>query len=112
MALNISATTIDDNPALVLSGRIIDVDVKKFHKKLDSISSKNPHIIILDISDVEFIDSHGLGIMIFFHQTLQKDGRKLVIVNRNTDPNSYVARLFDVTNLYQILTIVSDPSKI
>jgi anti-sigma B factor antagonist len=109
MALHISVTTIGGNPAIELKGRIVDVDVRKFHKKMDSICQKKAPKIVLDISEVEFIDSHGLGIIIFFHQTLLKNGCQLVILNRNPNPNSYISRLFEITNLDQILTIKTDP---
>ncbi len=96
------------NPVLELEGRIIDVDVKKFQRKLDQLyGKKKTPTIILDVSRVNFIDSHGLGTIVYYHTLMQKEGRELIILNENTNENSYLNRLFDLTNLNKVLTIVT-----
>lgn len=102
--------TMSDNvnvPILELTGRIIDVDVKKFQRKIDQLYKKNYPKIILDLSKANFIDSHGLGTIVYYHTLMQKEKHALVIVNQNSDKNSYLNRLFEMTNLDKVLNVVS-----
>lgn len=96
-----------NKPILELEGRIIDVDVKKFQRKLDQLYKKKSAQIVLDVSRVNFIDSHGLGTIVYYHTLMQKEDRELIILNENTNKNSYLNRLFDLTNLNKVLNIVT-----
>jgi anti-sigma B factor antagonist len=89
-----------------LSGRVIGVDGEKFAKKLDGAYSKNKKKLLLDLSNVTFLDSHGLGTIVYYFHSMQKEKREFVIVNTNPDPGTYVKRLFELTNLDKVLVIV------
>lgn len=108
MSLEIIIRSEDKNPVLELTGKIVDVDVKKFQHKMDSLyKNKELARIVVDVTNADFIDSHGLGVIVYFHTLLQKDKRTLTIVNANPDQNSYLNRLFEVTNLDKVLNITS-----
>jgi anti-anti-sigma factor len=107
MALEVKMRKKDNVPIIELRGRVVDVDVKKFIKKIESLYKKDYPRIIVDVSDTNFIDSHGLGTIVYYHTLLQKQERQLIILNSNKDANSYLNRLFDLTNLNKVLTIVS-----
>jgi anti-anti-sigma factor len=107
MTLEVSMKELDQNPVLELAGRIVDADVKKFQRRLDQLYKKKIPKIIIDVSNSNFIDSHGLGTIVYFHTLMQKEKRELVILNANQDKNSYLNRLFELTNLDKVLTIVS-----
>ncbi|KMQ50152.1 hypothetical protein CHISP_2922 [Chitinispirillum alkaliphilum] len=96
-----------DKTILELEGRLIDVDVKRFQRKLDQLYKKKLSEIILDVSRVNFIDSHGLGTIVYYHTLMQKEKRQLIILNENTNENSYLNRLFDLTNLNRVLHIIT-----
>lgn len=51
----------DEAPILELTGRIIDVDVKKFQRRIEQFYKKKCERIIVDVSRANFIDSHGSG---------------------------------------------------
>lgn len=91
-----------------LLGRVIGLDAKKFKKKIGSILKKKFHTLIIDISQTEFIDSHGLGTLIYYHTFLQKEGRKLILYNNNPNPQSYMTRLLEITHLNDIIKIVTN----
>lgn len=112
MSLEIKLRKHNEDPVLVLIGRVIDVDVAKFSKKLESVSKKNTKRIIIDVSDANFVDSHGLGIIVYHNSMLQKEGRQLVILNRNPDKRGYVYRLFELTNLDKVLKTVSSEAEL
>lgn len=107
MPLEVSVKEIDQNPILELAGRIVDADVKKFQRRLDQLYKKKIPKIVIDVSNSNFIDSHGLGTIVYFHTLMQKEKRELVILNSNPDKNSYLNRLFELTNLDKVLNIVA-----
>ncbi|MCL2218455.1 MAG: STAS domain-containing protein [Chitinispirillia bacterium] len=108
MALEITVKAEGTDPILELSGKIVDVDVKKFQHKMDHLyKNKELGRVVVDVTRADFIDSHGLGVIVYFHTLLQKEKRTLVILNANPDNNSYLNRLFEVTNLDKVLNIVS-----
>jgi anti-anti-sigma factor len=107
MALEVMMKTIGDAPVVELAGRIVDLDVKKIQQQLDRLHNEKTHAkIVLDVTRADFIDSHGLGVIVYFHTLMQKEKREFVIINGNVDPNSYIRRLFDLTNLDKVLKIV------
>jgi anti-anti-sigma factor len=106
-ALEVTLKKSDDMPLLELTGRIVDADVKKFQKKIDQLYKKKFPQIIVDVSNASYIDSHGLGTIVYYHTLMQREKRHLVILNKNRDKNSYLTKLFELTNLDKVLTIVS-----
>jgi len=112
MALEIKSRKINNDPVLVLIGRVIDVDVEKFSKKLESLCNKKTPRIIIDVTQANFIDSHGLGIVVYYNSLLQKEKRTLIVLNANPDCQSYVRRLFELTNLDKVLKTVSSEEEL
>jgi len=107
MALEIALKSETDDPVLELIGKIVDVDIKKLQHKMDQIyKKKNVERIILDVTQANFIDSHGLGMVVYYHTLMQREERKLIILNANPDPESYLYKLFELTNLDKVLNIV------
>ncbi len=112
MGITIKSKKINNLPVLAVSGRLINVDSEKFQKKLESFCKKNDKKAIVDISEVNFIDSFGLGTLVQHHTQLQKAGGALYILNTNTDPNTYIQRLFDMTGLKRVFHIVQSLEQI
>jgi anti-anti-sigma factor len=106
--LEVNVKMDDETPTIELAGRIIDADVKKFQKRLDQFFKKKSEKIILDVSKATYMDSHGLGTLVYYHTLMQKEGRELVILNANKEKGSYLNRLFEFTNLDKVLTIVTE----
>jgi anti-anti-sigma factor len=107
-SLEVTLKKSDEIPLLELTGKIVDADVKKFQRKIDQLYKKKFTRIIIDVSRANFIDSHGLGTIVYYHTLMQKEKRKLIILNANQDKNSYLNRLFELTNLNKVLTIVEN----
>jgi len=107
MALEVVVKSEEQDPIVELTGKIVDADVKRLQGKLDSIyKGKEVARIVLDVTKADFIDSHGLGVIVYFHTLMQKEKRTFVILNANPDQDSYLNRLFEVTNLDKVLNIV------
>ena len=70
-------------------------------KVIDLINEKHSHII-LNLSEVDFIDSNGLGSLIAILKLLTTQQGKVVICGAR-DP---VKRIFNLTRLNQVLPLV------
>ena len=112
MALEVKVREKNGTPIIALDGRAIGSDVEKFAKKLESLCKKDFKIIVLDLSEVSFLDSQGLGKIVYYYHVMEKAGRSLVILNANPDPQRFVRRLFSLTNLDRVLKIVDDMNKV
>ena len=107
MAINIKINKENDLPVLSVSGRLINIDSEKFQKKLEGFCKKRHDKTVIDISDVNFIDSFGLGTLIQHHTELHKANTKMILLNTNPDPNTYIQRLFDITGLKNVFNFVT-----
>jgi anti-sigma B factor antagonist len=63
--------------------------------------------VILDFSDVPYVDSAGLGLLITAHVTRQKSGRRMVL----SGINPRVQRLFEITRMNDLFLIFSSPEE-
>jgi anti-anti-sigma factor len=104
-SLEVNVKTDRETPMIELSGKVADAEVKKFQRKIDQLYKKKFATIIVDVSKASFMDSHGLGTIVYYHTLMQKEKRKLVLVNTNTDETSYLNRLFSLTNLDKVLNL-------
>ncbi|HEY7352618.1 MAG TPA: STAS domain-containing protein [Terriglobales bacterium] len=63
--------------------------------------------LILDFTDVPYIDSSGLGLLVTAYVSRQKAGRKMVL----SGINARVQKLFDVTHTASLFLIFSTPEE-
>src|SRR6266566_1004028 len=63
--------------------------------------------VILDLSEVPYIDSAGLGLLVTARVSRQKSGRKMVL----SGINQRVQRLFDITRVAGLFLIFSSPEE-
>ncbi|MBN1759903.1 MAG: STAS domain-containing protein [Chitinispirillaceae bacterium] len=110
--LEVTVTTDQDTPLIELTGKVADAEVKKFQRKIDQLYKKKYASIVVDVSKASFMDSHGLGTIVYYHTLMQKEKRTLILVNTNTDSNSYLNRLFALTNLDKVLNLRTTTSEV
>src|SRR5215470_13263835 len=63
--------------------------------------------VILDLSEVPYIDSAGLGLLVTAYVTRQKSGRKMVL----SGINPRVQKLFDITRVASLFLTFSSPEE-
>lgn len=68
-------------------------------------SGANSGDVELHMTNVDFIDSSGLRVLIEAHQEADNGGRRLVIV----EPSAIVARLLDISGLTSYLHVKPSP---
>ena len=59
------------------------------------------HTVILDLSEVPYVDSAGLGLLVSAHVSRQKAGRTMVL----SGINPRVKRLFEITKMSDLFLI-------
>lgn len=106
MSLVIKNLTRGKLSIVKVSGSISAVDVFKFAQNVRTATNGNSTSILVDISEVEFMDSHALGVLIALNSGLQKKGFSLVILCVNSDPESYINGLINSTKLDQVIRII------
>ena len=61
--------------------------------------NKNKKKLILDFSNVSFMDSTGIGVLLGRYNKYSKNNINIFIKN----PTSYVNRIFEMSGIYQII---------
>jgi anti-anti-sigma factor len=66
----------------------------------DEFRSVTPQVLIMDMSEVPYIDSAGLGLIMNYYVAAQDRGRKLLLAG----VNDRVKALFEMTRVQNVLT--------
>lgn len=92
----------EDYYLIKISGDLDMISSNKIKNQiLEKISSKLCKDLIIDLTDLSYIDSSGLGILIGLHKQCKLNGRKLKIFGLNKQ----LRELFILTSLDRILNI-------
>jgi anti-sigma B factor antagonist len=91
-------------PVLLVRGEIDVASAPEFHASLSDLIGQGPEIIIVDMSEVSFIDSTGLGVLVGAEKQMRDAGQALRLVV--TQPQ--IIRLLELTGLDQVFTILSN----
>jgi anti-sigma B factor antagonist len=90
---------------LTLSGPLTASNAPVFQNAMRREESANT--LILDLSEVPYVDSAGLGLLVTAHVSRQKSGRKIVL----SGINQRVQKLFDITRVAGLFLIFSSPEE-
>ena len=99
--MNIVERQLDDALVFDLSGRFEFQATPKFFTALDRIEDLSGQHLILNLEQVSFLDSAGLGAIHVGHQKLTAGGGTMSIVN----PLPQVQKLMEQANLTSIIPI-------
>ena len=91
----------DDRTILSLTG---DVDLRTGPRLREEIlkAAAGPSTVVIDLENVQFMDSPGLGMLIHCHRQLV--GQHVTMVVRS--PHGDVRALFDMVDLASVLNVV------
>jgi len=92
---------------VIASGEIDLATSPELRAELLKPEAEAPNIV-LDLRQVTFIDSSGLGVLVGQQKRSQEDGRSFAIA---VDEASAVQRILDLSGLIKILDVVSDPAE-
>jgi anti-sigma B factor antagonist len=77
----------------------------ELEERLDGAFSAGAELVILDLRQIEFMDSTGLRVLLGAHRRAQSSGRRFALV-RGADQ---VERVLTLTGVRDLLTIVDAP---
>jgi anti-sigma B factor antagonist len=90
-----------DQATARLSGDLDIVTSEDVKRELAQLLDDGAHTLALDLADVGFVDSSGLGVLVALHRHAEATGGRFVV--RSVPPP--VQRLFEITRLGDLLTI-------
>jgi anti-sigma B factor antagonist len=99
------ARNADDGVHLVaVSGELDLASVPRLHASLEAPAARQSAAVVLDVSNVTFIDSTALAALLRANDELMSHGVRMVVVC----PPGPVRRLLDMTSLADRLTLATD----
>jgi anti-sigma B factor antagonist len=70
--------------------------------QLGSVLDQHARVVTLDVSDLAFIDSSGLGVLVGAHKRLLETGGENMVLRGLQEP---VRRVFEITGLTRLFTV-------
>jgi anti-anti-sigma factor len=92
---------------IYLKGRLDIMGVEKIELKFTAFSSTQRKSVIVDLSDVELMNSVGLGMLISNAKTLRAHGKKMVLLK----PDPHVQTVVEMAGVHELLPIEHDLTK-
>jgi anti-sigma B factor antagonist len=106
--LDVTVRAEGDARVVVISGELDMAGVEMVQARIKDAEAAHPPLIVLDLRELEFIDSSGLRVILETDMRARAAARRLVIV-RGPEP---IERVFRVALLDKRLDLVSDPSEV
>lgn len=82
-----------------LSGELLFTNASEIKEKIKAQIQSSDERLVLDLSELEFIDSSGVGVIISLLRRME--GERVIIAS----PQPKVARVFEITRLEKIVPI-------
>ena len=101
MEFKLESKNTDEFLTLYPKGELDVYNTKKFKEKSIKIYEKNKKNILFDCKELEYLDSTGLGSLIYILKEVEKDNNKIVIENLNPS----IMKLFKITKLEDMFEI-------
>lgn len=90
---------------IALSGELDLASSPDLEEKLDEVFGSDVELVVLDLRELEFMDSTGLSVLIRAHQTAEGAERRLYLVKGPPQ----VQRLLTLTGVGERLAVVDSP---
>jgi anti-anti-sigma factor len=95
-----------DLKVLEPTGILDSTKAEEFRRTVDQLLQDGAEVILIDLKDISFIDSSGLGTLVVLLKKVRGMNRKLCICSINDQ----VRMLFELTNMDQVFDVYSDRS--
>jgi stage II sporulation protein AA (anti-sigma F factor antagonist) len=103
--MNISIETLNDKIKITLNIKKFNIiHMQAIKKEINQEIKNNPNNILIDFSNVSFIDSSGLSVIIGVFKQLNSLNKKLELCGLQEQP----IELFELTQLHKLLTIIDN----
>jgi anti-sigma B factor antagonist len=88
-----------------VSGELDLASSPALEEELERVAKSDATVIVVDLAELEFMDSTGLSVLVRAHQRAQDSGRRLGLVNGSQQ----VQRLLALTGVADRLTLADAP---
>ncbi len=85
---------------------IASADTRQMVEEADSTKSMNVLLCAIDLSNVRFMDSSGMGVLVSLLTKFRNRGGELVLIK----PSDHIRKLLIVTKLNAIFTVAENDS--
>jgi anti-sigma B factor antagonist len=101
--IQVTEASLDDSGlVLAVSGELDIAAAPHLRDRLAAAIADGKHRVVIDLSEISFIDSVALATMVHAKQRLPEGGRMVLVVERS----SYVMLVFESTGLATVLDLV------
>src|SRR5579859_5904651 len=104
----VEVRTENGAPLLSVQGELDLASSPVLEEELARVTSERPSLVIIDLRELDFMDSTGLSVLIRAHQRAEEAGYRLGIVNGSRQ----IRRLLTLTGVADRLTIVDSPEEL
>lgn len=94
-----------ERAVLALRGELDLDSAPQFRDRLLTIIDEGGGDVVLDLADLSFIDSTGLGVVVTAARHLRSHGRELIL----SRPTTSTYKILEITGLHQALRVTRDP---
>jgi anti-anti-sigma factor len=91
-------------PVLAVSGELDWLSCSEFEQRIREAARGSSECVVVDLSDVSYIESSPLGILIKIHASLEREGGDVAIVCAGSE----VSRVINEFGIDHLLPIFSD----
>jgi anti-sigma B factor antagonist len=95
----------DQATVIAVSGELDLASSPALQEELDRVSASDSQLLIIDLRELDFMDSTGLSVLVRAHQRAEEQGRRLAMVK---GPQQ-VQRLLSLTGVADRLTLIERP---
>ena len=96
-----------NNLIIKLKGKFDLHTAQYFKTEVNNHLEKNINGIVLDLEDIDFIDSSGIGAIISIYKKIEKKNRKIAIIN----VSPILRRILELSGLLNIIEIYNSRNK-
>jgi anti-sigma B factor antagonist len=106
--LRIDVRSEPDRVVLELHGELDLLGAPSLQEKIEAVEAKAPGILVLDLEDLQFVDSAGLRVILAAHTRSQEQGHEFAMT-RGTEQ---VQRLFKIAGVGEHLRIIASADEL
>jgi anti-anti-sigma factor len=100
----VTVTSDGSQATVALRGELDMSGVDRAREAIEQAEAGSATLLVLDLSQLDFVDSTGLEVMLRAARRAHDSGRRLVV----RKPSRYVKRLLEMTAIDQSLDVVDD----
>lgn len=89
----------DKNWDIKVGGEVDISNADKFRDELNDAYSKTPTDLKINLADLSYMDSTGLGVIIGIYGKIKEDGNSITLL----EPRENIKKLLRITNLDKVL---------